>query len=159
MPTCMVTMDPIDVDCHNQLIGHLPACSRSGGHAFDLAADCQQPLSLPNTMVADRRYGGALFKSNSGLFLLPACLFGGEKRSLTMLWFSYQGSTLAVSVRKQGREELRKWKPKPGEAHLPSSVGTLRKAVVGNLLASLPHLWRALIHSCPMTTHCHPSAS
>ena len=47
MPTCMVTMDPIDVDCHNQLIGHLPACSRSGGHAFDLAADCQQPLSLP----------------------------------------------------------------------------------------------------------------
>ena len=116
-------------------------------------------LSLPNTMVADRLYGGALFKSNSGLFLLPACLFGGEKRSLTMLWFSYQGSTPAVSVRKQGREELRKWKPKPMEAHLPCPVGNLRKAVVGNLLASLPHLWRALIHSCSMTTQCHPSAS
>ena len=31
MPTCMVTMDPIDVDYHSQLIGHLPAGSRSGG--------------------------------------------------------------------------------------------------------------------------------
>ena len=28
-------------------------------HTSDLAADCQQPLSLPNTMVADRLYGGA----------------------------------------------------------------------------------------------------
>ena len=45
------------------------------------------------------------------------------------------------------------------QAHLPCPVGTLRKAVVGNLLASLPHLWRALIHSCSMTTQCHPSAS
>ena len=31
MPTVMVTMDPIDVDYHNQLIGHLPAGSRSSG--------------------------------------------------------------------------------------------------------------------------------
>ena len=34
---------PIDVDCHNQLIGHLPTCSWSGGsshtHTLDLAAD------------------------------------------------------------------------------------------------------------------------
>ena len=102
---------------------------------------------------------GHYLRVTPGFFLLPACLFGGEKRSLTMLWFSYQGSTLAVSVRKQGREELRKRKPKPGKAHLPCPVGTLRKAVVGNLLASLPPLWRALIHSCPMTTRCHPSAS
>ena len=28
-------------------------------HTSDLAADCQQPLSLPNTMVTDRLYGGA----------------------------------------------------------------------------------------------------
>ena len=85
------------------------------------------------------------YKSNSGFFLLPSSLVGGEKRSLTMQWLIYQGSTLAVSVRKQGREELRKWKPKPGEAHLPCPVVTLRKAVVGDLLASLPHLWQSLI--------------
>ena len=110
-------------------------------------------------MVADRLYGGALYKSNSGFFLLPSCLFGGEKRSLTMQWFIYQGSTLAVSVGKQGREELRKWKPKPGEAHLPCPVVTLRKAVVGDLLASLPHLWQSMILSCPVTARCRPSAS
>ena len=129
----MVTMGLIDVGCHNQLIGHLHACSRSG-----------EPLSLPNAMVADRLYGGALYKNNSGFFLLPSSLFGGEKRSLTMQWLIYQGSTLPVSVRKQGREELRKWRPKPGEAHFPCPVVTLRKAVVGDLLASLPHLWQSL---------------
>ena len=127
--------------------------------AFDLAADCQQPLSLPNTMEADRLYGGALYKNYSGFFLLPSGLFGGEKRSLTMQWLVYQGSTLAVSVRKQGREELRKWKPKPGDAHFPCFVVTLRKAAVGDLLASLPHLWQSLILSCPMTARCRPSAS
>ena len=75
MPTVMVTMDPIDVDYHNQLIYHLPAGSRSivgcRTNALDLAADCQQPSSLPNTMVADCLYGGTLFKSNSRFFLLP----------------------------------------------------------------------------------------
>ena len=30
LATRMVTMGLIGVDCHNQLIGHLPACSRSG---------------------------------------------------------------------------------------------------------------------------------
>ena len=87
-------------------------------------------------MVADRRYGGALFKSNSGLFLLPACLFGGEKRSLTMRLFIYQGSTLAVSVGKQGREELRKrdstqssgWKP----ARLPTTSMAVTDPVMSN---------------------------
>ena len=53
-----------------------------------------------------------------------------------MLLFSYQGSTPAVSVGKQGREELWKLRPKPMEAHLPCPVGNLRKAVVENLLAS-----------------------
>ena len=77
----MVTMDPIDVDYHNQLIGHLPAGSRSGG----LSHERSQPSSLPNTMVADCLYGGALFKSNSGFFLLPACLFGGRKRDRSQL--------------------------------------------------------------------------
>ena len=31
LTTRTVTMGLIDVDCHNQLLGHLPACSRSGG--------------------------------------------------------------------------------------------------------------------------------
>ena len=35
----MVAKGPIEVDCHNQLIGHLPTCSRSGGHTLDLADD------------------------------------------------------------------------------------------------------------------------
>ena len=47
----MVTMDPIDVDCHNQLMRHLPAYSMSGGpcraHAFDLTADYQEQSIIP----------------------------------------------------------------------------------------------------------------
>ena len=31
MTTRVVTMGPIDVECHNQLMGHLPTYSRSGG--------------------------------------------------------------------------------------------------------------------------------
>ena len=61
----MVTMDPIDVDCHNQLIGYLPAGSRSGGLSHE------QPLSLPKTMVADR-LKGVRRRQQSSLVLLVA---------------------------------------------------------------------------------------
>ena len=80
-------------------------------------------------------------KCNSRFFLLPSSLFVRVERSLTMHWLTYQDSTLAVSVRKQGREELKKGKPKAGEAHLPCPLVTLRKAAFGDLLASLLQLW------------------
>ena len=80
---------------------------------------------------------GHYIRITPGCFLLPSSLFGGEKRSLTMQWLIYQGSTLAVSVRKQGQEELRKWKPKTGEAHFPCPMVTLCKAVVGDLRTPL----------------------
>ena len=62
LTTRTVTMGLIDVDCHNQLLGHLLRAQGLVGrstHTSDLAADCLQPSSLPNTMVADRQYGGA----------------------------------------------------------------------------------------------------
>ena len=122
----MVTMGLIDVDCHNQLMGHLPACSRSGGpsHAH-IGSRCRLSTAL---IFAQHDGGGPPVwwgKSNSGFFLLPSSLFISGKRSLTMHWLIYQDSTLAVSVRKQGREELRKWKPKTGDAHFPCPLVTL----------------------------------
>ena len=51
------------------------------------------------------------------------------KRDLLQCSNSSTRPTLAVSV----REELRKWKPKPGEAHFPCFVVTLRKEVLARV--------------------------
>ena len=79
---------------------------------------------------------GRYLRATPGFFCCQRDYSVVGKRSLAMLLFSYQGSTPAVPVRKQGREELRKLRRKPMEAHLPYPVGNLRKAVVENLLAS-----------------------
>ena len=102
-------MGPIDVGCHNQLMGHLPACSRSGGssHAH-IGSRCR--LSTVRILEQHDGDGPPVWwgKCNTRFFLLPSSLFVSVKRSLTMHWLTYQDSTLAVSVRKQGREGLRK---------------------------------------------------
>ena len=69
LTTRTVTMGLIDVDCHNQLLGHLPACSRSGGpsHAH-IGSRCRLSTAL---IFAQHDGGGPPVwwsKSTSGFF-------------------------------------------------------------------------------------------
>ena len=45
--TRVVTMGPVDVECHNQLMGHLPTCSRSGGSSHAHIGSHYRQSSVP----------------------------------------------------------------------------------------------------------------
>ena len=129
----MVATGPIEVDCHNQLIGHLPTCSIGlvgrRTHTLDLAADnhlvgakqshptmvCPRTQKLQQRIGVDTRPSCSILEQldddgplvwwgryNSRFFLLPSSLLVIVDRPLPMPWLNNQGSTLAVSVRKQG---------------------------------------------------------
>ena len=69
---------------------------------------------------------------NSRFFLLRSSLLVIVDRPLPMPWLNNQGSTLAVSVRKQGREELMLRKPSIGGARLLGPSVTLHKTAYGD---------------------------
>ena len=110
-------MGLIDVDCHNQLMGHLPAWSRSGGpsHAH-IGSRCRLSTAL---IFAQHDGGGPPVwwgKSNSGFFLLPSSLFGGGKRS-----FFCCIAELAIKPCRSSRSKLR------GEFGIPNTCKTGNK--------------------------------
>ena len=72
-------------------------------------------------------------KYNSRFFLLPSSLLAIVDRPLPMPWLNNQGSTRAVSVRTQGREELMLRKTSIGGARLPGPLVTLHKTAYGDL--------------------------
>ena len=68
-------MGPIDVECHNQLMGHLPTCSRSGGSSH---AHIGSRYRLSSVLILEQQDGDGppvwWGKFNSGFFLLPLYL-------------------------------------------------------------------------------------
>ena len=67
------------------------------------------------------------------------------------------GSTLTVSVRKQGREELMLRKPRIGGARLPGPSATLCKTAYGDPIPSLLQLYYWLHSACPIAALCASS--